>query len=527
MFNKLLLFLAFFLFYNINSLTSQIKEEKNLNHSAEFKLKSGNYDEALEDYLQLFKLDQKNLDYNYKLGVCYLNTNINKSKAVPYLENVVRAENHNPNAEFLLGRAYQYANRFDDAITMFNKYKNSGKGTEENIKEVDLSIQHCLNAKELIKFPIDITFQSLGSKINSQNADYYPFVTEDEAFMLYNSKRQINEKAEKMPNGQYLNSILVSKVINGIYEQSNVIGNPICEGNSGEEVIGMNNKGNVILFSKPNLRGETKLYLSKQNQLGEYLKPEELSNTINGSGDVIAACINNDGTYIYFASNRKGGFGGTDLYMVNKLPNGKWSEAKNLGSEINTIYDEDFPNLSPDNNTLYFSSKGHSSMGGYDIFKTNFNNEKNTFETCKNLGYPLNTSYDDFNFRISKNGRYGYVSAVRGGSMGDYDIYRVSFNEVELDYTVIIGNMFAADTTKKIDYPSTNISVNDVITNEIVGNYLPNPVTGRFIVILPPGKYNLLVESPGFEDYNKVVEIFDKVSYQSEISAEIKLKTKK
>lgn len=195
MYNKLLLSFAFLLAFNINSITSQIKEEKNLNHSAEAKLKSGNYDEALEDFLQLIKLDQKNIDYNYKLGVCYLNTNINKSKAVPYLENVVRSENHNPNADFLLGRAYQYANRFDDAITMFNKYKNSGKGTDENIKSVDLSIQHCLNAKELVKFPIDITFQSLGSKINSQSADYYPFVTEDEAFMLYNSKRPVNEKA--------------------------------------------------------------------------------------------------------------------------------------------------------------------------------------------------------------------------------------------------------------------------------------------------------------------------------------------
>jgi hypothetical protein len=155
------------------------------------------------------------------------------------------------------------------------------------------------------------------------------------------------------------------------------------------------------------------------------------------------------------------------------------------------------------------------------------NTETNEFMPCKNMGYPLNTSYDDYNFRISKNGRYGYVSAVRGGSLGDYDIYRVSFNEVELDYTVIIGNMVSSDTAKTIDFTATNISVSDVITNEIVGNYLPNPATGRFIVILPPGKYNILVESPNFQDYNKVIEVFDKASYQSEISSEIKLKVKK
>lgn len=506
---------------------SQEKETKTLQHTAELNLKNANYDDALEDYLQLIKIDQKNTDYNYKLGVCYLNTNINKGKAVPYLENVVRVENHAINADFLLGRAYQYANRFDDAINAFNKYKQLAKGTEENLKEVDLHIQHCLNAKELVKFPIDVTFQSLGNAINSQYADYYPFVTEEEAFMLYNSKRPINEKIEKGQNGQFQTSIYISKVINGVYAQSEVIGAPICEGNTGEEIIGMNSKGNVILISKTNLRGETKLYLSKQNKSGEFLKPEELPNAINGSGDVIAACINNDGSFIYFASNRKGGYGGTDIYVVNKLPNGKWSEAKNLGQTINTAQDEDFPNLSSDGTTLYFSSKGHSSMGGYDIFKAAINPETKEFSPCKNMGYPLNTSYDDYNFRISKNNRYGYVSAVRGGSLGDYDIYRVSFNEVELDYTVIIGNMVSSDTTKTIDFTATNISVSDVITNEIVGNYLPNPATGRFIVILPPGKYSILVESPNFQDYNKVVEVFDKVSYQSEISAEIKLKVKK
>ncbi len=520
------LFLFYIALFFSATLFSQSTNVKTLINNAETKLSAENYDDALEDYLQLISIEPKNDLYNYNTAVCYLNTNINKSKAIPYLEIVVRNEKHNPNADFLLGRAYQYGNRFDDAVASFEKFKKLAKGTEDNLKFVDEEVQHCINAKELIKFPIDVIFQNLGKNINSEYADYYPFVNEDEAYIMYNSKRPNSAEVQKQPNGEFLNSIHLSKVVNGQYMESDIVGEPISKGNSGEEVIGMNAKGTTLLINKPNLKGESKLYSTTLAKNGEFSKLKELPATINGNGDVIAACINNDGTSIYFASNRKGSLGGTDIYVCNQLPNGKWSEALNLGKEINTIYDEDFPNLSPDGKLLYFSSKGHSSMGGYDIFKANLNETTKQFEKVKNIGYPVNTSYDDLNFRISKNGRFGYVSSLRGGGLGDFDIYRVLFNEVEVDYSVIIGQIQAKDTLNKIDYRNTFITVNDNITNEIVGNYLTNPSTGRFIIILPPGKYSILAEAPGFKDYKYQIEIFDKVSYQSELSLTISLSKK-
>jgi len=518
---KLLLSILFSFFFT--GFFAQNKDIKVLSASAESKLKAENYEDALDDYLQLLTLDQKNETFNYNTAVCYLNTNINKAKAVPYLEIVVRNEKHNPNADYLLGRAYQYANRFDDAIASFEKFKKNSKGNEENLLEVEQQIQHCINAKELVKYPVDVIFQNLGKGINSPFADYYPFVTENESYIIYNSKRPQDKEAIRGENGQYLNSIHVSKVVNGQYMESDIVGEPVSKANSGDEVIGMSPKGNIILVNKQNLRGVKKLYQSTMSATGEFSKPDELPATINGSGDVIAAAIDNEGNTIYFASDRKGGFGGTDIYVCNKLPNGKWSEAKNMGKEINTSFDEDFPNLSPDGKTLYFSSKGHSSMGGYDIFKASFDENLKQYGTVKNIGYPVNTSYDDLNFRISKNGRYGYVASVRGGGIGDYDIYRVSFNEAEVDYSVLIGQLTANDTVNKVDYRNTFITVTDNITNEIVGTYLSNPANGRIIVILPPGKYTLLVESPGFKDYKYPIEVLDKVSYQSEINLKISL----
>ncbi|MBP8033607.1 MAG: PD40 domain-containing protein [Bacteroidia bacterium] len=485
------------------------------------KMKIGNYEDALTDYLQLLNEDPRNESYNYNVGVCYLNNNTNKGKAVPYLEIVSRKEKRDPNTDYLLGRAYQYANRFDDAVAAFKKFKADAKGSVFNLVDADLQIQHCINAKELMKYPVDVMFQNLGSNVNSEYSDYYPFVTSNESFLIYNTKRP-EKNAEKMENGSYNNSIYISRVVNGEYMKASPIGAPINAGNAGMEVIGLSETGDNILLYMPEGLGKGNIYISKLDEQGVYGKPEKLDPKINAGGDEIAASISSDGNTLFFASSRKGGVGGTDIYMCKKIGK-KWSEPKNAGSDINTPYDEDFPNISPDGKILYFSSKGHTSMGGHDIFKSNYDDATGVFSSPKNLGYPINTTDDDMNFRISKNGKYGYIASSKNGGQGDYDIYRVTFNEVESDYSVVIGE-FATKDNAEINYADVFISVNNNISKELVGNYLPNPATGRFVVILPPGKYQMNIEAPGFKTVTKNIEVFDKVSYQAEINMNIELK---
>ena len=172
---------------------------------------------------------------------------------------------------------------------------------------------------------------------------------------------------------------------------------------------------------------------------------------------------------------------------------------------------------SKDGNTLYFSSKGHTSIGGYDIFKSAMDEEYKTFSKPKNIGYPINTTDDDMNFRISKNGKYGYIASSNSGGQGDFDIYRVTFNDVESDYSVVIGE-FKLKETEHLNFSDIFISITDNINKELIGNYIPNPSNGRFVIILPPGKYQMNVEIPGYNTISKMVEIFDKSSYQAEIN---------
>lgn len=485
---------------------------------------TANYDEALTLYLDLLAEDPRNMQYNYRIGVCYLNTNINKSKAVPYLELVTRQPNFEPDAMYLLGRAYHFAFRFDDAILAYNKFKTTGKGSAENLADVDRELQNCYNARELMKYPVNVTFENLGGTINSPFPDFSPFVPADESFMVYSTKRSDNGNL-RQKDGSYFSTLSISRVNEGGFMKSKNIGAPLSTTDGNAEVAGMSPNGDYMILYYDDEAGTGDLYLAEMDKSkGMYRKAMKLDESINSKFYEIAATVSNDGNTIYFASNRPGGFGGMDLYVAQRLPNGKWGPAVNLGEEINTPFDEDFPSLTSDGKVLYFSSKGHTSMGGYDIFKAEKSDAGGKFGAVKNLGFPINTPEDNSNFRISENGRYGYIAARREDGLGDLDIYRVTFNDVEPNYSVVNGQMKFTGNTEAPAFNSVFITVNEMKTGELVGTYVPNGNTGRYVIILAPGIYSITVEAPGCETQMETINILDKSSFKPEIQKDFTLK---
>jgi len=424
------------------------------------------------------------------------------------------------NAYYLLGRAYHFAYQFDKAIEMFTKYKTIGGGTAASITETNNQIEYCHNAKEIVKYPLNVTFENLGNKINSIYPDYYPFMPIDESFIVFNSRR--DDGSIELENGKYTANVYISKVVNGNYTDAVPLGKNINTPDGNEEISGLSASGDILLLYFDNFGGFGDLYLTTKKEQG-FETPVILEKQINSHHEEIAASITRDGNAIYFASNRPGGYGGTDIYVSRKLPIGGWGPAQNLGAEINTEFDEDFPNISPDNTMLYFSSKGHTSMGGYDIFKSDWDKTKRSFSNVRNIGYPVNTTYDDMNFRVSETGRFGYIAAVRPGGYGDYDIYRVTFNDIEPRYTVIKGSISCADTSKRAD--DVYLLVIDK-NSDLYGEYSPNLNTMRYIMILPPGEYNLDVEAGGFIPIHETINILDKSSFMTEIRKDIVLKDK-
>jgi hypothetical protein len=232
------------------------------------------------------------------------------------------------------------------------------------------------------------------------------------------------------------------------------------------------------------------LYVTRMGANNKWEPLQLMGKEINSPYTESSACFSNDTSEIYFSSNRPGGLGGKDLYRIKKLPNGTWSPPLNLGPSVNSAYDDDAPFLHPDGVTLFYSSKGHNSMGEYDVFKSVWDPHTNQFSQAENLGHPINDVGNDIFFVLSVDGQRGYYSSLKEGSSGGMDIYQIDTRFKENDLKVEEGLAFIEGKPGRV-----KITLVEKGTSIVAGNFYSNPGTGKFIIILNPLKsYKILVE---------------------------------
>jgi len=505
-FSKRIYFVVLFIvlsIFQVNGLFAQQKTSKVVDPAdAKEHFSHNNFLFAIPAYKQLLKQEPNNPDYNYKLGICYLYTNINKSLSIPHLEIASKAPKPEKKVLYHLGLAYQYASRFDDAIKTYTAYKASLKGAE--LEEVDHQIETCENGKEYVKHPINVSFQNLGKEINSEYPDYYPFVPANESFVVFTSRRKDNIGGQVEVDGYYSSDIYMSLPVNDIWTKPKNMGGTVNT-RYDEQAVGLTPDGQTMLMYIDHIDSLGNIY-SSMNKAGTFQRMRKLNNNVNSDFET-AGSITPDGNIIFFTSKREGGLGETDVYMARKLPNGQWAKAQNLGNVINTKYKEDFPQIAPDGKTLYFSSQGHAGMGDFDLYQSTWNEEENTWTTPKNLGYPINSVGDDRCISFTENNRVAYISAVRDGGLGDLDLYRVKFDDIEDRTTVLQGYISTVDSSKNI---STFVTVRDLKNKDAPElTYNPNPNTGKFIMALTPSKYEITIEADGYKTLTDAFFIFD------------------
>lgn len=467
------------------------------------------YKEAINVYKKLLRLHPDNINYHYQIGLCYLRTHEEKEEAISYFEWVTKQPKAPADVWYELGIAYHYGLRFEDAIKAFKHYEQLVKGDSK--LKADKQMEECKTGEELMKHPVNVTFTNLGVNINSSYPDYYPLISDDGTTLVFTSRRPSTNSFGVEMDGFYSSDIYIAHFIMGEWQKAVSIGQQINTPRD-EEAIGLTPKADKLLLYIDNVKQDGRIYYSEKKD-NIYSKPMNFPDIIN-EGFQSSGCLSSDGKILFFASERSGGFGGTDIYMIRKLPNNNWAYPQNLGGTINTPYNEDFPWFSSDSLSLYFSSDGHNTMGDYDLFESTWNNpESNSWSAPRNLGYPINTPDDDRCISFTKNHHVAYVSRVRKDSKGDYDIYAVTFNDI-VRFTLVTGTVSTSKHDKTVDALITT-------TNSFTGEqqyFRPLKKSGHYVMALLPGSYNIEIDAEGYRNLNDKLTIYDVNTGQNEIT---------
>lgn len=494
--------------------STSVFAQRKVNKEAHFKriypvaneqLEAGKAQRAAKNFLDLLAIDSTNALINYKVGRSYLLINGYKNKAVPYLEKAVanasvKAKDSYKGKEapidvyFYMARAYHLDLQFDHAIAAYRKYlKEAHVNSKDEIVKVEWMIQCCMNGKLIVDSPISATTENLGENINSIYDEYSAVVDATESMMIFTSRRPTSTGGLLDLDDKYFEDIYVSqKQEDGSWGKPASIGKKInTEGH--EATIGLSADGQELYIYRDDF-GDGNIYVCdfKGNTWSE---PRLLNQNINSSFRETHASVSADGQTLYYTSD-KAGEGGMDIFRSKRLPTGEWSVSENLGEVVNTKYDEEAPFIHPDGKTLFFSSKGHSSMGGYDIF---FSIEENgKWSTPMNVGHPMNTADDEYFFVMSTDGKRAYYSSSNGDGVGGKDIYIVHLDtDRDVPLTVYKGEIVMNAAGERPDDVSIKITDNE--TGELFGVYRPRPDNGRFVLILHPGQnYNIAYEADGY-----------------------------
>lgn len=453
--------------------------------------------QSINTWKEILEQEPNNANINYKLGYCLLQTANSKTDALQYLEaaSVKKfTNNYDPydskekrapvDALFYLGRAQALNLQLDNAIDSFKKVQKALGKKHKMYADATRELEMAEEAIRQMANPKNYIITNVGPIINEETNEYSPVLSLDESTMFFTSRRlrpdSSNSAIRDLDTGEYKEDVYVSfKNEEGIWTDPELLN---LNSDAHDATISVSPDGQTLFIYRDNF-GDGQVLESKL--IGEtWSEPVLLGSDINSSAWETHATISADGNTLYFVSDRDGGTGKRDIYRCVKLPNGEWSKSLNIGPPINTEYDEDAPFLTPDGKTLYFASKGHNSMGGFDIFYSTMG-EDGEWSSPINMGYPLNTVDDDVFFVPMADGRRAYYSSAKDGGYGLKDIYLVDMPDVlnESQLAVLKGFIIAPEGDELPD--DLRILVTNNKSGEVT-EYRPRKRDGGYLAILAP-----------------------------------------
>ncbi len=383
-------------------------------------LYQGKTSAAVKCFEEAVKLDPSFCEANIILAEWYMDAG-NKPLAKQYYYAVV-----NSNAEFFTPAWLQLGDM--ELAEGNNEKAHSHYQTflwlDKEHQDRHAAAQHGLQCAEFrlhaLAHPVPFEPQNLGATVNTSNDEYLPALTADGETLIFT--RRFPRKATTTANTKEEEDFYQSRHGDKGWQTATRMSEPV-NSNDNEGAQCISRDGRIMIFTacgRHDGLGRCDLYICQRHG-DRWTKPRNMGPAINSGAWESQPSLSMDGKTLYFVSDRKGGYGGTDIWM-STLKEGVWSKPKNLGSAINTAGDESSPFIHYDNQTLYFASTGHVGMGGSDIFLAR-KQADGSWSTPENLGYPINTAGDESCLIVNAEGNMAYFSSDQYGGMGKQDLY--------------------------------------------------------------------------------------------------------
>lgn len=520
---KLLVVLQLIIF--VQTISAQIMNTRKWRKTEKDSLDNGlllyeekNYLLALPIFDALYHSHPKEEFLKYTFGKCALFRADKYEEAYQVLSEVYAKNKKVQDIEYDMARASHLTNKFDEATTFIDAYLANKRTSGDMRKSGEQLKRYISYAKHYVARPTKAKITNLGSLVNSPADEYVPTITADESMMIFtyagekSKGGKLNAFLQPDPYGQYFEDIYMT------VKQDDKYTAPVAldgiNTNSHDAAISLSHDGQILFIYRDSGDDHGDIYQSFL--VGDqFSQPVKLKGQVNSFSWDGHCSLSPDGQTLYFSSERSGGYGGRDIYKATLLQDSTWGNVVNLGDSVNTAYDDDAPFIHPDGITLYFSSKGRTSMGGYDIFQCTMDVIDSTFKYTEHLGYPINSTDDDIYFVLSASGYNGYYSSGKKDGSGLKDLYLIETNFEKPRALMLVKGK----TTFNDSSVATNIKVEITSRNNRVFKSLTsNEKTGQYLVSLPAGaEYKLTYTYAGKPAQTFTVSTMQLSGYKEQI----------
>ncbi|MDB5152241.1 MAG: OmpA family protein [Mucilaginibacter sp.] len=488
-FPVLFLFLSVSLFAQERQYSTTNKEAIKYFALANQSLDDHLYDEAAEQLLKAIDEDKKFIEAHAQLADIYRREWKYKQAVEQYRQVITLNPDFNEFIYFKLGDCEIRLAQYAEADEHLEKYLTSNDPQAQNRASAQKLLKDCKFSLNALQHPVPFKPVNLGPEINTTDDEYFPAITADENILIFTRKINNNEdfyESAKV-DGKWQTATYLSDRINSSFN---------------EGALSLSQDGKIIFFTgcnRPDGLGRCDIYIT-QKKGNNWSTPFDVSPPVNSAGWESQPSISSDGRTLYFVSNRKGGYGGYDIWKSTLTEKG-WSEPENLGPDINTAYDEQSPFIHPDDSTLYFCSNGWPGMGGKDLFISRLDKD-GKWQKPENLGYPINSSGDENGLTLTANGTNAFFSSNNLNGAGGFDIYTFELPKSVRPHkvTYVKGTVNDAITRQPLE---SAVEIIDLEKNKPVYQDYSSADHGDFLATLTTGRnYGLNISKDGYLFYS-------------------------